>query len=76
MTEACLLMKVQTCSCLVNMSHVHSVKLCERKEKEVLGPHLGGLSNAHGTVAMQIVSGGKGKVKNRRHELMSSALFS
>lgn len=57
------------------MSRVHSVKLCKGKEK-VLRTHLGGLSNAHGTVAMQIVSGGKGKVKNRRHELVSSASFS
>lgn len=68
--------RVKTCTCLVNMSRVHSVKLCEGKEKEVLGTHLGGLSNAHGTVAMQTVSGGKGEVKNRRHDLVSSASFS
>lgn len=62
---ACLLMKehvsYKNMFCVSLKCLVCTVKFCARKEKEVAALCSSGLGNAHGIVAVHIVSGGKGK---------------
>lgn len=62
---ACLLMKelvsYKNMFCVSLKCLVCTVKFCAKKEKEVAALCSSGLGNAHGIVAVHIVSGGKGK---------------